>query len=295
VEREFHQPVLKEIALDFLIADLNGVYVDATVGDGGHAEEILKRISRKGTLIGFDVDDDALQISEKRLVSYENKILLRENFINIHDALFRRNVQKICGCLLDIGVSSRQLDDRQRGFSFRGDAQLDFRMNRTQELTGEVVVNEYSEESLAEIFWKYGEERYARKIAKRIVTERVKKKIVTTTQLKEIVQKCIGGKFLVKSLARIFQAIRMDVNNELENLSFCLEQAIPLLLPSGRIVVISYHSGEDRIVKQCFLKHSQNSFHDLKILTKKPIVPTSEEISNNSRARSAKLRVAEKM
>jgi 16S rRNA (cytosine1402-N4)-methyltransferase len=162
-------------------------------------------------------------------------------------------------------------------------------------LTGEVVVNEYSEESLAEIFWKYGEERYARKIAKRIVAERVKKKIVTTTQLKEIVQKCIGGKFLVKSLARIFQAIRIDVNNELENLSFCLEQAIQLLLPSGRIVVISYHSGEDRIVKQCFRKHSQNSFHDLKILTKKPIVPTSEEISNNSRARSAKLRVAEKM
>jgi len=295
VERKFHQPVLKEIALDFLITDTNGVYVDATIGGGGHAEEILNRISREGMLIGFDVDGDALQTAEKRLVQFENKLLLQENFVNIQNALQRYNFQNIHGCLIDAGVSSHQFDDVQRGFSFRGDAQLDFRMNRTQELTGEIVVNEYSEELLSEIFWKYGEERYSRKIAKRIVAQRGNKKIETTTQLKEIVQECVVGKFLVKSLARIFQAIRIEVNNELENLLLCLEQAIRLLLPSGRIVVISYHSGEDRIVKQCFLKHMRDSFRDVTILTKKPLVPTMEEISNNSRARSAKLRVAEKI
>ncbi|MBS4029167.1 MAG: 16S rRNA (cytosine(1402)-N(4))-methyltransferase RsmH [Ignavibacteriales bacterium] len=291
----YHIPVLQKEAIEFLITYVNGKYVDATLGGGGHSEKILELISSNGKLVAIDADSDAILFSEKRLEKFSNKILVHDNFRNLKTILEKGKTEKVNGVLFDLGISSYQIDDESKGFSFRGNARLDFRMNREQELDGYTIINEYDESELADIFFYFGEERNSRRIARRIIEERKLKPISTTEELKILVQKCVGGKFLNKSLARIFQAVRIAVNDELESLKQALEQAIDVLLPTGRIVVISYHSLEDRIVKQMFQANAKNESPRLMILTRKVFLPSEEELKTNPRSRSAKMRVAEKL
>jgi 16S rRNA (cytosine1402-N4)-methyltransferase len=305
----FHTPVLRDEVLAWLITSTGGVYVDATLGGGGHAESILQRLDPTGMLVGFDTDPDAIQSAANRLSGFDGRALLvHDNFRNVSAALAQRGIHRINGIVFDLGVSSHQFDEPARGFSFRSDDLLDMRMDRSQALDARTIVNEYAERDLSEIFWKYGEERAARSIARVLARRRTELRIETTGQLAALVRSVVGERFLVKSLARIFQALRIAVNNELENLETALRQAVPILNPAGRLVVISYHSLEDRIVKDFFKKEaaailpSGNKLAPdikleptLRILTKKPVEASAEEISVNPRARSAKLRAAEKI
>jgi 16S rRNA (cytosine1402-N4)-methyltransferase len=305
----YHTPVLREEALSLLITTTGGVYVDATLGGGGHAEAILQRLDPTGILTALDTDPDAIQLAAARLAPFgERAILVHDNFRNISSVLAQRGFQQVNGMLFDLGVSSYQIDEPSKGFSFRADERLDMRMDRRQALDACQVVNRYDERELAEIMWKYGEERASRAIARTIVRHRKRSAIETTGQLAAIVESVVGDRFLVKSLARVFQALRIEVNNELENLQAALDQAIPILSPGGRMVVISYHSLEDRIVKETFKRAAAKSSPSgnklvpdvkleprLKILTKKPVQASPMEKQNNPRARSAKLRAAEKL
>lgn len=305
----YHTPVLREEVLTWLITTTGGVYVDATLGGGGHAESILQRLDPTGMLVGFDADSDAIQFSAARLESFGKRALLvRDNFCNLSDALAQREIHSIRGILFDLGVSSHQFDEPSRGFSFRSDEPLDMRMDQTQAVDACSIVNEYGEQELAQIFYQYGEERAARSIARSIVRRRPETRIETTGELAAIVREVIGDRFLIKSLARIFQALRIVVNNELENLSAALRQALSLLESDGRLIVISYHSLEDRIVKEMFKREAatiQPSGHKfipdtmlqptLRILTKKPVEASLEENKSNPRSRSAKMRVAQKV
>jgi 16S rRNA (cytosine1402-N4)-methyltransferase len=305
----FHTAVLLEETLQFLNPQPAGVYVDGTVGGGSHAEAILNLLSERGRLIGFDADRDAVGFAADRTKRFGNQVtLVQENFRNMKAALRDLKVDAIDGLLLDLGVSSHELDERGRGFSFQRDEHLDMRMDRRQELDAWTVVNRYPEEALAGIFWKFGEERSSRRLAAAIVRYRASRPIETTGALAEIVQKVAGTRFLTKTLARVFQAIRIEVNKELENLEIGLRDGTSLLRPGGRIVVLSYHSLEDRIVKTIFKEEASKSTRSsskllpdrpkaarLKILTKTPVVPSREEIQANPRARSAKLRTAEKI
>ena len=260
-------------------------------------------------LIGFDADPDAIQFAANRLSEFGGRAqLVHNNFRNIASSLAQREIQRVNGILFDLGVSSYQFDEPTRGFSFRSDDLLDMRMDRSQALDARTVVNEYEEHDLSDVFWKYGEERAGRSIARLLVKRRTESRIETTGALAAIVRSVVGDRFLVKSLARIFQALRIEVNNELENLEIALRETLALLDDQGRIVVISYHSLEDRIVKD-FFKHEaalfQPSGHklvpdtklepSLKILTKKPIEASEDETRLNPRARSAKLRAAERI
>lgn len=305
----FHTAVLLEDTLQFLNPQPAGVYVDGTVGGGSHAEAILNLLSERGRLIGFDADRDAVGFATNRIKRFGNQVtLVQENFRNMKAILRDLRVDAIDGVLLDLGVSSHELDEHGRGFSFQRDERLDMRMDRRQELDAWTVVNRYPEGALAEIFWKFGEERSSRRLAAAIVRHRVSKPIETTGTLAEIVQKVVGIRFLTKTLARVFQAIRIEVNKELENLEIGLRDGISLLRPGGRIVVLSYHSLEDRIVKTIFKEEASRSTRSstkllpdrpkearLKILTKTPVVASREEVQANPRARSAKLRAAEKI
>ncbi len=291
---EYHIPVLRDEATEFLITNTDGIYVDATLGGGGHSEKIVQRLSENGKLIAIDNDEDAITFAKKRLENYRNVTFVNDNFRNLTSILEKLNVKKINGVLFDLGVSSQQIDESSKGFSFRGNARLDFRMNRNTELDGYTIINEYDEKESADIFFHYGEERDSRRIARRIVEARKQQPIETTEDLKTIIQKCVSGRFLNKSLARVFQAIRIVVNDELESLKDGLNSAIDCLLPSSRIVVISYHSLEDRIAKQTFQSFAKSETPQLKILTKKVVIPSDEEMKNNPRARSAKMRAAEK-
>ena len=305
----FHTPVLREEVLAWLITSTAGVYVDATLGGGGHAESILQRLDPTGMLIGFDADPDALQFATNRLSEFGGRAqFVHNNFRNIASSLAQREIQRVNGILFDLGVSSHQFDEPTRGFSFRSDDLLDMRMDRSQALDARTVVNEYDERDLSDVFWKYGEERASRSIARLLVKRRAESRIETTGDVASIVRTVVGDRFLVKSLARIFQALRIEVNNELENLEIALREALPVLDAGGRIVVISYHSLEDRIVKD-FFKHEAALFQPsgnklvpdtkldptLRILTKKPIGASEVETRSNSRARSAKLRAAERI
>lgn len=305
----YHTPVLREEVLAWLITSTGGVYVDATLGGGGHAESILQRLEPTGMLIGLDADPDAIQFAATRLSSFQGRALpVQSNFRDISAALAQRGINHVSGILFDLGVSSYQLDEPSRGFSFRSDGRLDMRMNPAQDLDARTILYEYGERELADIFWKYGEERAARSIARAIVRQRTGSPLETTGELAALVQSAVGDRFLVKSLARIFQALRIEVNNELGNLQDALGQAVSLLTPGGRMVVISYHSLEDRIVKERF-KREAASFRPsgnklvpdeelepkLKILTKKPIEATAKECRLNPRSRSAKLRAAERL
>jgi 16S rRNA (cytosine1402-N4)-methyltransferase len=305
---EYHAPVLLNEVLKFWFTRTDGVYVDATIGGGGHSEALLQNLDSNGILIGIDADESAIEYSRKRLSQFVQQVQLKQgNYSNIANMLREKNLSAIDGILFDLGVSSHQLDDPSKGFSFRFDTKLDMRMDRRQPLTAYNVLNEYSEVELADIFIKYGEERFSRRIAAAIVKERTKQPINTTSTLRQIIEKVVGQRFIVKSLARIFQALRIEVNKELESLRAGLTSAIANLNIGGRIVVISYHSLEDKIVKDIFRQYSgiTSSKRDiygnkmvkviLKILTKKVVLPQPSKIMLNPRARSAKLRAAEKI
>ncbi len=302
----FHIPVLLDEALSFLLWDTTLVYVDATVGGGGHAAEICRRLTGGGRLIGLDADAEALQEARDALRPFEKKVsLLHENFRGLRAALQAAGIEGIAGLLMDLGVSSHQLDAPGRGFSFRSDAPLDMRMDRDQTRNASSVLNDSDEAALTSIFRDFGEERNSRRIVRSILARRP---VRTTGELRSAVEAAVGGKFLTKTLARVFQALRIAVNGELENLRTGLADGIDLLAPGGRLVVISYHSLEDRIVKE-FIRgeaaaHTPSGHKylpdlprspRLRVLTGKPVKPGDAELAANPRSRSAKLRAAERI
>ncbi|HER25269.1 MAG TPA: 16S rRNA (cytosine(1402)-N(4))-methyltransferase RsmH [Candidatus Atribacteria bacterium] len=301
----FHTPVLTKEICNYLNLRKGGVYIDCTLGGGGHSKAILESIYPHGLLIGIDQDIEAIKKAKEELKEYSDKVkLVKGNFKNLVGILSDLNIDRVAGIVFDLGVSFHQLTEKKRGFSFKEDSQLDMRMDLTQKFNADFIINSYSEKDLAEIFEKYGEERFARRITRIIVTERKKKAITTTKQLADLIIKALPETkkrktWRIHPATRIFQAIRIEVNRELENLEKGLNQAIELLEDQGIVCVISYHSLEDRIVKHLFkeleTKEKEKKNYKLKIITKKPIRPSSEEVRDNSKARSAKLRVAEKI
>ncbi len=303
---EYHTPVLFDEVLRSLISDVDGVYVDGTLGGGGHAEGICKQLSPSGRLVCFDADEDAIRFASERLREFSGRLIfVHSNFRNIKQELARLEVALIQGLRLDLGISSFQIDVEEKGFSFRGDERIDMRMDRRQILSGWDVVNRYDATQLSDVVWKYGEERNSRRISRKIIDARP---IDTTKQLAAIVESAVGKQFLTKTLARVFQAIRIEVNDELRSLEKTLVDSLELMAPRSRIVVISYHSLEDRIVKTFFKTAAQTAIPSghkyipdtvimpkLQILTKSPVTATAQEIARNPRARSAKMRVAEKI
>ena len=297
---KYHRPVLLKESVDALVRNPDGVYVDVTFGGGGHSREILSRLSEKGRLYSFDQDLDALNntIDDSRFT------LINQNFRFLENSLLMYGITKVDGILGDLGVSSHQFDEAGRGFSIRSDAPLDMRMNALQTVNAQMVVNDYDEERLADIFYYYGELREARKLAREVVHYRKNKKIGTTEELKKVFSYIPVHKSN-KFFAQIFQAIRIEVNQELDALKEMLEQSLRILNEGGVLVVISYHSLEDRLVKK-FLKNGMfegeperdiyGNFHKpFKLMQSKAIIPTEEEITENSRARSAKMRVGNKI
>ncbi len=296
----YHTPVLLQDCIKGLNINPSGIYVDVTFGGGGHSKEILKHLTT-GKLIAFDQDEDAL--SNK--VNDERFILLNKNFSNLKSNLKENGIESVDGILADLGVSSHQFDSAERGFSIRFDADLDMRMSKAAEKTAADILNEYPEEELKKIFRMYGELDNPGKAAWRICEERKLKPIKTVVQLKEIVANCTPKHKESQYHAQLFQALRIEVNQELEVLKEMLVQSLEVLKQGGRLVVMSYHSLEDRLVKN-FMRSGKfegeiekdfygNQLVPFKLITKKPIVPGDEEIKSNSRSRSAKLRVAEKL
>lgn len=281
----YHTPVLlKEVVAQLQPHD-GGVYVDATLGGGGHAAEILRASAPGGRLIGLDWDDEALAASREKLSEWEVRVqFVRANFAELEETLMNVGVTAVDGIVFDLGVSSRQFDEPSRGFSFQREGALDMRMDRTRGTTARQVLNSASESELADIFFLYGEERRSRSIAKRIVMARP---IETTTQLAELTGPRRGK---IHPATRVFQALRIYVNDELENLKRGMVAGTRLLRTGGRIAVISFHSLEDRIVKHYFRETPV-----LRVITRKPVIATEQELEQNPRARSAKLRVAEKI
>lgn len=294
---EYHSPVLLNESVDALAIQPNGVYVDVTFGGGGHSREILRRLGPEGKLFAFDQDPDAVanSIADSRFT------LIEENFQFITRYLKFYGIQKVDGVLADLGVSSHQFDEADRGFSTRFDAPLDMRMNQRSKQSAKEIINGYSEEQLGSILFLYGELRNARALARTIVTARKEQTITTSFQLRDVLQRFLPKAKEHKILAQIFQAIRIEVNQELEVLKSFLVQMPELLNPGGRLSVISYHSLEDRLVKR-FIQHGlfegepeRDVFGNTSVPLKKVgklIVPTKEEIKRNNRARSAKLRIA---
>ena len=305
-----HVPVLLRECIECLNIKEGGIYVDGTLGGGGHSSYILKGLNNTGRLIGIDRDSDALYHTSERLKEYSNVTYVKDNHENIKNILLNLGIDKVDGILLDLGVSSYQLDEPARGFSYMHDAALDMRMNRQQEFTAYDVVNKYSEERLAEIFFEYGEEKYSKSIARKIVETRKTKDIDTTFELVDIIKSAIPAKARNEKqhpAKRVFQAIRIEVNGELVDLENALRDAIMSLKNGGRILVITFHSLEDRIVKKTFEKLQGKctcpsdfpkcvcGFKSYgRIVTKKPIVASDEELEQNPRSRSAKLRVFER-
>lgn len=296
----YHKPVLLTESVDALVSNPDGVYVDVTFGGGGHSREILSRLSEKGRLFSFDQDSDALNnaIEDSRFT------LINQNFRFLENSLLMYGVVQVDGVLGDLGVSSHQFDKAERGFSIRSDAPLDMRMNKMQDIDAYKVVNEYDEEALADIFYYYGELREARKLAREIVNKRKSADIKTTEDLKKVFSYVPAYKSN-KFFAQVFQAIRIEVNQELDALKEMLVQSSNVLKKDGRLVIISYHSLEDRLVKK-FLKNGMfegeperdvygNYQKVFELPYRKAVVPTDEEIEDNSRARSAKMRVGIKL
>jgi 16S rRNA (cytosine1402-N4)-methyltransferase len=305
-----HVSVLLQESISSLNLLENSVVVDATLGYGGHSSNILERIS-KGYLFAFDQDSEAIRYSTDRLSSIgTNFTIIKSNFVNMKEELEKRGINKVDAVLFDLGVSSPQLDDESRGFSFHNDARLDMRMDRDQKLSAYEVVNEYSEEDLARIFYKYGEDKFSKSVARRIVEYRKNKPIETTLELVEVIKSGVPMKYRInKHPARqIFQAIRIEVNHELDVIEPALSQALELLNVGGRVAVITFHSLEDRLVKNYFKEMTKiddkvrgmpnipdEYLPDFKLVVNKAIVPSEEEIENNPRARSSKLRVIERI
>ncbi|MEE8638361.1 MAG: 16S rRNA (cytosine(1402)-N(4))-methyltransferase RsmH [Candidatus Margulisiibacteriota bacterium] len=283
-----HIPVLLKEAIDFLNAKNGKIFVDCTLGGGGHTEEIKIR-NPKSEIFGIDLDQEAIEAAKPKLAKYENMEYFKGNFKNI-----KQIVKKpVDGILFDLGISSFQIEEARRGFSLQKDGPLDMRMDPSQTLTAKDILNRFNQDKLQRIFREFGEERFAHRIAKAIVRKRKVDEINTTLELRKIVEEAIPTWRKRESVSRIFQALRIALNQELDNLKTALSDAIDLLKPGGRIVVISYHSLEDRIVKHTFKQASQAG--KLNLLTKKPLRPKESEISSNPRARSAKLRAAEKI
>lgn len=301
----FHVPVLLNEVLSYLNCRKGGVYIDCTLGGGGHSKTILNNIYPNCMLIGIDQDIEAIDVAKRELESYSNRIkLVKGNFKNLKDILLKLKVDTVSGIIFDLGVSFHQLKERERGFSFKNNNHLDMRMDRKQKFDADILVNTYSENDLINVFEKYGEERFSKRIARKIVTERKKEAITTTKQLSDLIIRALPKTkkrvtWRIHPATRVFQAIRIEVNQELDALEKGLRQAIDILDEKGRICVISYHSLEDRIVKIFFKETAMGELraekHKIKILTKKPITPSLEEIKENPKARSAKLRVAEKI
>ena len=306
-----HISVLFDETIDGLDIKPDGIYVDGTLGGGGHSYEILKRLSPKGRLIGIDQDGEALKAAGERLKEFENQItLVRSNYCEIDKVLKELNVEKVDGILLDIGVSSYQLDNLERGFSYKSDAPLDMRMDTRQELTAADVVNTYSENELFKIIKDYGEDKFAKNIAKHIVLARKEKPLETTKELSEVIKRAIPMKVQAKGghpAKKTFQAIRIEVNQELTVLKESIDKMIDLLKPNGRICIITFHSLEDRIVKTKFRENENpctcppnfpvcvcGKKSKGKVITRKPIIPSEDEIEENKRAKSSKLRIFER-
>ena len=304
-----HIPVLLNQCINGLNIKENGIYVDGTLGGAGHSAEILKKLSPKGTLIGIDRDEEALNVVKERLKEYKNVIYVHGNHDDIKEILTDLNISNVDGILLDLGVSSYQLDEAERGFSYTQEAPLDMRMDKTNDLTAEYIVNNYTQEKLAQIIYEYSEEKFSKNIAKKICEYRKNKEIKTTKELAEIIESAIPG-FAKKDghpAKRTFQAIRIEVNDEIRPLYNTIKNCIDVLNSGGRLCVITFHSLEDRAVKDAFvdaqgkctcpgdLPYCVCGYKSMgKILTKKPILPTQDEITSNSRAKSAKLRIFEK-
>jgi 16S rRNA (cytosine1402-N4)-methyltransferase len=303
-----HTPVLLNETLKYLITDKSGCYFDGTLGFGGHAEAILNQISANAMLIATDVDNDAFEFSKMKFENEKRIKIYKFNFSQIDIIAKIENVHSFNGVFADLGVSSFQLDNPGSGFTYRVNAMLDLRMDKTIKSSAADILNYFSEEEIADIIFRFGEEKNSRKIAKKICERRKQKKIETTSELSEIISSLTPVKYRIKTLSRVFQALRIFVNDELEALNIFLDKAVDLLSPGGRIVVLTYHSLEDRIVKEKFKYETLdcicpkdfpvcqcNKIKRLKIVTKKPITPDVEEIEFNIRARSAKLRVAERV
>jgi 16S rRNA (cytosine1402-N4)-methyltransferase len=302
-----HIPVLLDEVIEGLQARPGGYFVDCTVGLGGHAAAILEKISPSGRLLGIDADPEAIKLSQDALGDYREAItLVNDNFANLEAICTRYHFHPVDGILFDLGVSSLQLDTAERGFSFHLDAPLNMRFDARQDLTASDIVNSFSEQELAKLIHNYGEERHSRRIARYIVQNRP---IATTMELARLIEQASGGKRArIHPATRTFMALRIAVNSELQNLELALKQTIDLLRPGGRLAVISYHSLEDRIVKQ-FVRYAASSCvcppgtvicrcghtPTLKLVSRKVIKPTSLEIESNPRSRSSKLRIAERL
>lgn len=307
-----HTTVLLHETVDGLNIKPDGIYVDCTMGGAGHSALILSKLSKEGRLFAFDQDDVAIENAKDKLAAYEGQLtIVKSNFRYLQEELHKRGIEKVDGVLYDLGVSSPQLDTPERGFSYHHDAPLDMRMDQQADLSAYDVINSWSFEELVKIFFKYGEEKFSKQIARKIEAAREIKPISTTGELVDLIKEGIPAPARRKGghpAKRIFQAIRIAVNDELGVFEDSLNQAIDLLNPGGRISVITFHSLEDRICKVIFKKGSETPDlpkglpiipdeykPELKLITRKPIVPTEEELEHNNRARSAKLRVAEKL
>lgn len=304
-----HEPVLLKECIQALNINPNGIYVDGTLGGAGHSIEIVKALSEKGKLIGIDKDEEALQAASKKLKDYKNVIYIHGNHDNIQNILQELSISEVDGILLDLGVSSYQLDERARGFSYMGNSPLDMRMDLSNGITAKDIVNKYTEEKLASIIWEYGEEKFSKQIAKNICNYREKSTIETTKQLVEIIENSIPKSKQNEGhpAKRTFQAIRIEVNNEIKPLYQTIVNSINCLKPHGRLAVITFHSLEDRAVKNAMLDMQGKCTcpSDLpycvcgaksfgKIINKKPIIANEEEQLRNARSKSAKLRIFEK-
>lgn len=306
-----HVSVLLNECIEALDIKEDGIYVDCTLGGAGHSSEIVKRLSNKGRLIGIDQDKDALKAAEIKLKEYSNVTFVHNNFYNIEEILCDLKVERVDGILMDLGVSSYQLDEAERGFSYMKDAPLDMRMNREKDFSAYDVINTYSEDELYRIIRDYGEEKFAKRIANFIVNKREEKLIETTLELVEIIKNAIPAKARREGphpAKRTFQAIRIEVNSELSILNRAIEDGVSRLNDGGRMAIITFHSLEDRIVKNKFRDLAVqcrcpkefpvcvcNEKAKVKVITRKAIDPTNEEVEENPRSRSAKLRIIEKI
>lgn len=308
MDNAYHQPVLAEVAVEYLVTDLDGVYVDCTLGGGGHSQLILQKLSSNGFLIGLDADRDAIENSKEKLKGFSNKSLRQIFFDQLDVVLHELKKYPVDGFLYDLGLSSFHVDQVKRGFSYQAEAPLDMRFDQGQKLTAAEVLNNYELESLERIIREYGEERYWRAIAAKIVRNRDAAKLKTTRDLVEVVRSIVGERKLHKSLARVFQGIRIEVNKELERLKKSLDLAFQYSKEGARIVSIGYHSLEDRVVKEFFRYKALDcvcpenlpecvcdKVAEIRTLTRKVIKPEIDEIRANPRARSARLRAAEKI
>lgn len=306
-----HKSVLLDETIESLNIKPNGIYVDGTLGGGGHSYEIAKRLTDGGRLIGIDQDEDAIRAAKERLSEFADRVtIVRDNYCNMPKVLDELGISKVDGILLDIGVSSYQLDEAERGFTYKQDAPLDMRMDQRQEMTANDIVNGYSEEDLYRIIRDYGEDKFAKNIAKHIVQARQIKPVETTFELDEIIKAAIPMKFRATGghpAKKTFQAIRIELNRELEVLDESIDAMTDLLNDNGRLCIITFHSLEDRIVKTRFRKNENpctcppdfpvcvcGKKPKGKVITRKPIVPDEEELEENKRAKSSKLRVFER-